>query len=78
MRSELLAGIYIRQVNFDERNPRGQKRIPYGDTGMRVSRGIYNNKLNFLFRSLLNTADNITLGVGLISLQCHAFLLRYL
>ena len=78
MRSELLAGIYIRQVNFDERNPRGQKRIPYGDTGMRVSRGINNNKLNFLCPRLLDTVYDITLGVGLISRQLYAFLLRYL
>lgn len=77
VRSELFARVDIGKMDFDKREPGGQKRVTNRYAGVGISRRIDNDELDLLRPRLLDAADDIAFGVGLKSLQFDTILLRH-
>jgi len=63
--SKILAGKYVAQVDLDERNFDRQQRVTNGDAGVRESAGIQENEVYLVGLRLLNTIDDLMLGIAL-------------
>ena len=73
--AKFLAGLNIADVNFDERDVDRQYRVTQGQTRMRESAGVDQDKYSFAAGSL-NSLHQLRLGIALECFKLVAQLLR--
>ena len=69
MAPEFLPGKHVGQVNFNERDGDPGKSIPQRDTGMGKCAGIDDDELDPFFFCLMDSVNQVMLGIGLIANQ---------
>ena len=72
--AKILAGIHIRQMNFDEWQAGGEEGVAYRDTGVGIGSRVDNDEFDLVIPGLLDAIDNLAFAIRLEGLQCYALL----